>query len=170
MLETKIYLSEYGYKQYLEEIELVKEKIKKNTALKNEAFVNDPGNGWHDNFAFEEASREEDMLSNSLQSLYDKGKNIELIKEQSIIDPDIITIEDIVTIKFIYEDGDTEVETFQLTGNWKQNYDNELQEITINSPLGRTLYLKKTGSLLNYSVNKNTIKVEILKKTNNKEF
>lgn len=161
MIKTKIYLSEFGYKQYLEEIEYVKEKIKKNATIKNESFVNDPGNGWHDNFAFEEASREEDMLISELQTLYNKGKDIEQIKE---IDwnPDTIRINSIITIKFTYEDGETELEQFKLTGNWKQDSESSLQEITINSPLGRIIYQKKIGALLEYCVNNTVIRIEIL--------
>ena len=54
MLEDKIYLTEEGYKQYCEEVEKIEAEILKNTDYKVQAISEAPGDGWHDNFAYED--------------------------------------------------------------------------------------------------------------------
>ena len=60
----KIYLDQEGYKNYLKEIEVIKEKIQKNSIDISEYIGDDAyGDGWHDNFAYEQAIKKENCLS-----------------------------------------------------------------------------------------------------------
>ena len=61
----------------------------------------------------------------------------------------------------IYSDIDKETEIFLLSGSYTTKSD---QEITLNSPLGRAIYLQKIGSIVSYKTSGKTIKVHILEK------
>lgn len=161
MLQDKIYLTADGYKQYCEEIEKIEVELLKNTDYKVQAISEAPGNGWHDNFAYEDACRNESMLQKRLEQLLKQKGKIELI-ESSIYDRNLVNIGDVVKLEFIYDDGDTEIEEVRLTGNWKVSLDGLVQEVSLNSPLGRAIYLQKIGSSVSYSVNGREIRIRIL--------
>ena len=55
----KIYVSKEGLQEFLEELEKKRKFLEKNLQFQGEAIRNAPGDGWHDNFAFEEAIQEE---------------------------------------------------------------------------------------------------------------
>lgn len=161
MLQDKIYLTADGYKQYCEEIEKIEVELLKNTDYKVQAISEAPGNGWHDNFAYEDACRNESMLQKRLEQLLKQKGKIELI-ESSIYDRNLVNIGDVVKLEFMYDDGDTEIEEVRLTGNWKVSLDGLVQEVSLNSPLGRAIYLQKIGSSVSYSVNGREIRIRIL--------
>ena len=79
MLENKIYLTEEGYKQYCEEIEKIETEILKNTDYKVQAISEAPGDGWHDNFAYEDACRTENMLQKRLEQLLKQKEKLSLL-------------------------------------------------------------------------------------------
>ena len=163
MLEDRIYLTLDGYKQYCEEIEKIEAEILENTKFKVEAIREAPGDGWHDNFAYEDACRTETMLQKRLEQMLIQKKKIEII-ESTTFDQDLVNIGDIIQLEFKYNDGDTEVEEVRLTGNWKVSSNDSIQEVSLNSPLGRAIYLQKIGSMVNYSVNDQKIFIQILSK------
>ena len=163
MLEDRIYLTLDGYKQYCEEIEKIEAEILENTKFKVEAIREAPGDGWHDNFAYEDACRTETMLQKRLEQMLIQKKKIEII-ESTTFDQDLVNIGDIIQLEFKYDDGDTEVEEVRLTGNWKVSSNDSIQEVSLNSPLGRAIYLQKIGSTVNYSVNDQKIFIQILSK------
>ena len=70
MEDNKIYLDKNGYEQLLAEIDRINQELSTNGKEKGEAYEV-AGDGWHDNFAFEEASRQEKLLLNQLRSKYD---------------------------------------------------------------------------------------------------
>lgn len=41
----------------------------------------------------------------------------------------------------------------KITGNYGASLDGKMNEITINSPLGRALYLQEVGSTVHYVIN-----------------
>ena len=59
----KIYLDQDGYENYLKEIDRIREKIRKNSSDISEFASDDAyGDGWHDNFAYEQAIQKENAL------------------------------------------------------------------------------------------------------------
>ena len=115
MLENNIYLTEEGYKQYCEEIEKIETEILKNTDYKVQAISEAPGDGWHDNFAYEDACRNENMLQKRLEQLLKQKGKIELI-DSKVSDQSLVNIGDVIKLEFMYDDGDSEVEEIRLTG------------------------------------------------------
>ena len=59
----KIYLDQEGYENHLKELEEIREKIRKNSSDISEFMSDDAyGDGWHDNFAYEQAIQKESSL------------------------------------------------------------------------------------------------------------
>jgi hypothetical protein len=67
MDDDKIYLDKEGYKKYLEEIDELKRQYTLNSKEKSEAYQVAVGDGWHDNFGFEQAKRDEDRILGELR-------------------------------------------------------------------------------------------------------
>ena len=59
MKDEKIYLTKSGYEQFLSELQKLRDSLSNNGKGKSDAYVNAVGDGWHDNFEFEQAKREE---------------------------------------------------------------------------------------------------------------
>ncbi len=163
MLEEKIYLTSDGYMQYCDEIEKINAKILENNTLKAEACSEAPGDGWHDNFAYEDACRTENMLLKQVEQLLKQKDRIEIVDSNND-EQDLVNIGDFIRIEFIYDDGNVDIEEVKLTGNWKATLTDSLQEISLNSPLGRAIYRKKIGSMLSYLVDEREIRIHILEK------
>ena len=145
---SKIYLDEKGYQEYLQEIDNIKEKIRKNSCDISEYQSDDAyGDGWHDNFAYEQAIIKERSL---MYELDDKVKNldkIEIIKRNK--SNDIADINTIVEIRFNEED---ETEKFLISGSSSSDINKEIPVITLNSPLGKAIYKKKKDDTFTYEV------------------
>lgn len=158
-MKEKIYLSQAGYNEYLNIIENEKKRLYETGLLKREANEQAPGDGWHDNFLYEDAVREENMALNNIENLLKKQNSIQIISKHN--KKEYVDINDWIVLEMIFDKDDKEIATFHITGNYKPNQE---EEITINSPLGKAIYNKKVGSTLEYKVNDNKIVVKIQKK------
>lgn len=150
---SKIYLDEKGYNEYLKEIDAIKEKIKQNSSDITEYQSDDAyGDGWHDNFAYEEAMKKENMLFHELEVKMKGLKNIEIVKESA--NENEVNINKIVSLKF---DDNDEIEKYQLTGGSSSNTSLKIPSITLNSPLGKAIYKKKINDKFKYDIDGNTV-------------
>lgn len=61
-------------------------------------------------------------------------------------------------------EDDSETEIIKLTGKYLPNQDVTPPEITLNSPLGSAIYLKKIPSTVTYQIGDNLVYVNIIKK------
>lgn len=154
---NEILVSKDGYNQYLNLIKELEEKLNDNGTNSTEACVSAVGDGWHDNFSFEALMEDGRKLNYQINKLKNDKQYIKIINDK--YEKDLININDKVNILFIYDDNDIEEEQILLTGNYLP-VDNE---ITLNSPLGKTIYKQKNNSKLEYKVNDNIIKIEIKK-------
>lgn len=152
---SKIYLDKLGYENYLKSLEDIKKEIDENAKLMS-LYVSDDayGDGWHDNFAYEETMRKEAELFQK----YNKKKS--MLKDIVIIDKESNgTVSLNMKVELLFIDDDL-VEEYILTGDINSNIDDK--SITINSPLGSAIYGKKIGDKVSYKVGDNTYNVEIL--------
>ena len=117
----EILVDENGYKQFFEELKRLEDLSRSNSALGSEVYKDAVGDGWHDNFAFEESMRESRAIA----------------------------------------------EVITLTGNYIPNTTNEINEISLNSPLGKALFKAKIGTSTSYFVGNSEIFITILEKLNN---
>lgn len=165
----EIIVDEYGYNQFLKELEKLKQQSLLISSVGSKAYQDAIGDGWHDNFAFEESMRESRNTATKIENMLKTKQFIKIIKTETK-ESDLINIGDMLKIKIHYSDDDIEEITVKLTGNFIPIIDSEtdIQEITLNSPLGKALYLKSIeDNDINYVVNNNKIKISIVEKINN---
>ena len=162
-------VDEYGYKEFFEELEKLKQLSLLNASAGSEAYNDTVGDGWHDNFAFEESMRESRNIATRIDNMLKTKKHLKIIKTIPK-ENNLINIGDILKVKIYYSNEDVEETTIKLTGNFIPIIENEndIQEITLNSPLGKALYLKNIeDNDINYDVNNNRIKITIIEKISN---
>ena len=163
----EIIVDENGYKQYLEELEKLKNLSLLNSSSGSEAYNDAIGDGWHDNFAFEESMRESRNIAIRIEKMLKVKENLKIIKKENIIDKDIINLDDTLIIEIKYSDDDIEEEKIKITGNYSPNIDPKIniQEITLNSPIGKALYKKSIkDENIKYSVNDKEIYIKVKEK------
>ena len=149
----KIYLDENGYKQYLSEIEDIRNKIDANNRDISEYMSDDAyGDSWHDNFAYEQAIQKENVLRRDLDLKLKGLKNIVII--DSTKNNNDVSIDSIVDIIF---EGETEIETYKITGSTTSNIQEKIPSITINSPFGKAIFHKQKNDVFTYNVDDNMI-------------
>lgn len=153
-MNNKIYLDEEGYKEYLKEIEDLKQEFNNKAKGGTEAAEAAVGDGWHDNFDFEEAKKFEYSLSYKLKEKIANLKNIVILKNKS---NKCININDYISLTLIYDDDDQEKIIIKLIGAPNPNLNEEYQEITLNSPLGKELLNKDKNYKGSYFVNNKEI-------------
>lgn len=168
MEDKKIYLDKKGKEQYMQEFEDIKEKLKENSKSKSSAHTDAVGDGWHDNFAFEEAKRKENELIFEIEKKIQGIRNIVIVEKGS--DATVVDIDDIVEIKVIYAEDDIEQGIYKLIGGTRPNTDAPIQELTINSPVGEGIYKKKAVCKTSCKINGREVPVEILGKIINPEI
>ena len=170
-LNDKIYLDQKGYEQFLEEIDELRGKLRNNGRAKSEAYSSAVGDGWHDNFDFEEAKREELRIMGELKESLEKLSKIVIIDE--VINENMVNINDIITVKIEFDEDEIEEMSFKLVGLNRPNLNSEIKEISINSPLGKSVYCKKVGDVGSYDADGNAISyiiTDVLKYENNNEI
>lgn len=158
-----------GYQQYLDEIEKLKKLSLNNSTAGSEAYKDAVGDGWHDNFAFEESMRQSRSIATRIDNMLKNKQYLKVIETKAKED-NLINIGDTLKVKIHYLDDDIEETTIKLTGNFIPiiETENDVQEITLNSPMGKALYLKNIeDDDINYYVNNKKIKITIIKKINN---
>ena len=162
MSDEKIYLDQQGYANLLENIERLKARLHENNMGRKDAFDAGAGDGW-DSPEFEEIERKERMILGELQRCYDELSRVIIIERQG--NSDIVDIGDIVRVDMYFSADDFEEQLFKLVGGTPNFYlTAEIQEISINSPMGNSIYKKKVGDRCSYSVNNRQFTVLIKEK------
>ncbi len=155
------YVSQDGYDLFVKGIDDLRNKLNGKGKENSESFNSAVGDGWHDNFDFEQSAREEKKILKQIDDNKKILNNLVIIKEDAK-DDDLVKINDIVLLKLEYEDNSSEELLFKLVGTfYANNNDEEYQEITLNSPIGKAIYHKKISSMTEYIVNNKKIKVYI---------
>lgn len=154
----KIYLDQKGYDNYIKELEDIREKIQKNSSDISEFASDDAyGDGWHDNFAYEQAVQKENALLYQYHQKLEGLNKIEII--ESCKNLDSVEIGSVVEIQF---EGEYDTEIYTLTGNTTSSMDDDKMSITINSPLGRSIFKKKKMDSFQYEIDSNQIRGKII--------
>lgn len=166
----KLFLDKISYEALLEEIELLKKELAKNGKEKADAYSGSAGDGWHDNFAFDEANRQERMILGQLKECYRKLEKVEIVEKTD--NQILIDLNDIVAVNMIFSPEDNETIEFKLVGAVKSHIsdNDDIYEISINSPLGKSVYHKKVGDKVSYKVENEIFNIEIISKTSEKEL
>ena len=152
-----------GYNQFFKELYRLQEISRQNSALGSEVYQNAVGDGWHDNFAFEESMRESRMITKRIDDLLEKKEKLKIIND---LDKkiELVNLGDTVDVEIKYSDDDIEREIITLTGNYIPNTNNSLNEITLNSPIGKAIFKAKIGTSVSYYVEDNEIFITLISK------
>lgn len=159
--DNKIYLDKVGYDQYLKEIDDLRAKLNENGKSLGQAYSSAVGDGWHDNFDYEDSMRRERVISDYLREKIANKKNIVVVEKHH--KAKYVDLDDTIKLKLIFNSCDQEELIVKLTGGAVGSMEDD-ETITLNSPLGRAIYNKKINSVTSYRVNDKEVKVEILEK------
>ena len=143
-----------GFNQYYEELNRLKDISLSIASTGSESYADAVGDGWHDNFAFEDTMRESRKIASRINKMLEDEKYLKIVDKKSNSD-DIIDIGDIIKIKVIYDIDDIEEYTVKLTGKYMIDNNAKIKEVSLNSPIGRSIYLKNINDDdIGYYVNK----------------
>ncbi len=146
-----------GFDQIDELINKEKEKLKSAVKDKAAAFQNDT-NTWHDNAAYDTAIEKETGSILEINRLIDLKTSAEIISKHN--NQNLVDIGDIVTV-----DMNDDLFDVKLTGKFLAN--SKEGEVTLNSPIGKAVYMKKIGdetTFITYNGKKCSLKIVDLKK------
>ena len=153
-----------GFNQYYEELNRLKDISLSIASIGSESYADAVGDGWHDNFAFEDTMRESRKIASRINKMLEDEKYLKIVDKKSTSD-DIIDIGDILKIKVIYDIDDVEEYTIKLTGRYMIDNNAKIKEVSLNSPIGRSIYLKNINDNdIGYYVNDKRISIKIIRK------
>ncbi len=153
-----------GFNQYYEELNRLKDLSLSIASIGSESYADAVGDGWHDNFAFEDTMRESRKIASRINKLLEDEKYLKIVDKKSTSN-DIIDVGDILTIRVIYDIDDIEEYTIKLTGKYMIDNNAKIKEVSLNSPIGRSIYLKNINDNdISYYVNDKKISIKIINK------
>lgn len=163
---NKILVSKDGYNQFFLELKKLKDSISSNALISTEACNDAVGDGWHDNFAYDEAMRQERFIVSKINDMINDIPFLKVIDDE--YDSDKVNIDDVIEVLIKYAVDEEEKEILKLTGKYSLcNDDNSAKEVSLNSPIGKAIYKQDIGNTVSYIVGNNNIEVSILKRINN---
>lgn len=152
------------FNQYYEELNKLKDLSLSIASIGSEFYADAVGDGWHDNFAFEDTMRESGKIASRINKMLENEKYLKIVDKKSTSD-DIIDIGDILKIKVIYDIDDIEEYTIKLTGKYMMDNNAKIKEVSLNSPIGISIYLKNINDNdTHYYVNDIRISIKIIRK------
>ena len=153
-----------GFNQYYEELNRLKDISLSIASIGSESYADAVGDGWHDNFTFEDTMRESRKIASRINKMLEDEKYLKIVDKKSNFD-DIIDVGDILKIKVIYDIDDIEEYTIKLTGKYMIDNNAKIKEVSLNSPIGRSIYLKNINDDdIGYYVNDKKISIKIINK------
>lgn len=157
-----IYLDKSGYEELLSSIEELKNRIKENNRGRREAFNSETNDGCLSS-EFLEIERIDFMLSTELE------RKIEMLSRVVIVETpensEQVNIGDVVILCISHDGINSDERLFKIVGGMPVfDPDAEIQEISINSPIGKAIFQKTIGEVCNYTVNNNKFSVLIKEK------
>ena len=162
----EILVDRNGYEQFLSILNELKSSLENIASGAAEVGRDAVGDGWHDNFAYDELMRDERKVSAKLKKMLLDGRNIKIIKDVKS-NADTINIGDTLKVEVIYAEDDIEVFEVKLTGKYLPDSESSIQEISLNSQMGRALYLKNVHNKILYKIHDEEVEIKVLEKNGN---
>ena len=95
----EFYVDNRGYQKLLEEVEKAERKLKDHRKTRGDSYSSSAGDGWHDNFDFEEMERQERLLNGDLQIKQERLKKAVIVDKQD--NENIVDIGDVLSLTLI---------------------------------------------------------------------
>ena len=162
----EILVDRNGYEQFLSILSELKERLENIESGAAEVCRDAVGDGWHDNFAYDELMRDEIKVTAKLKKMLLDGRNIKVIEEVKA-SADMINIGDVLKVEVIYAEDDIEIFEVKLTGKYFPDSESPIQEISLNSQMGRALYLKNVHNKILYKIHDEEVEIKVLEKNGN---
>lgn len=165
-MKEQLKLNKQGYEEYLQNIKKKEKELADVRMYKGTTAINQ-GDNWHDNPILYQTEMKEQFLMREIAEMKHKLLSIEIIDKQG--DDSLIDIGDVVKIDMIFSSSDHEEYIFKLVAkdplfDMNGYIEEDIEEVSINSPLGNALYLKKIGDIATYKVEDRTITIELKEK------
>lgn len=129
-------------------IELLKDELKTVRIRKSEAANEGPGDGYHDNFAFEQATLQEEMLSKRIYELQHIMHGAQIIEFEGAPDG-AVKVGSLVKFERIDKSGNAKKFEVKIVDIQSGEHPHEA---TLNSPIGRALLYKQKGDFGEFSL------------------
>lgn len=155
-----IKMDKEGFEKYKNQIVKLEEELANVRMYKGKTAIFQ-GDNWHDNPELYQTEAQERSLMQQIRDMKDNIRNIEIVEKNE--NSDTIDVGDIVLIETIFDEDDIEEMTLKLVGGYG-DLNCEIPEISINSPLGKSIYGKKVLEQTSYQVNGNIFNVLIKEK------
>ena len=84
--------------------------------------------------------------------------------DNTIKKDELINIGDILKIEVIYDESDVEVFEIKLTGKYLPDLESDIQEISLNSQMGKALFKKNIYKDISYKIHGNLAIIKVLEK------
>lgn len=152
-----------GYEQFMNVFEKLKSSMNNIATSGSEAYRDAVGDGWHDNFAYEELMRDEKKVDAQIKKMIDDKKNLKII-DNTLKKDELINIGDVLKIEVIYDDTDVEIFEIKLTGKYLPDLESNIQEISLNSQMGKALFKKNIYKDISYKIHGNLAIIKVLEK------
>lgn len=152
-----ILVDKKGYNEEIARLEKLKMDFEQNARDKALAMQDNPGNSWHDNFAFESLDLNEQHIVSMIKEQKNRISRLKVIEDS--YEDDCVNLADTVLLELTFEDDASEVIEATL---FASNCDVLSGGVSINSPLGSAIYKQKIGSFVSYSVNDSLVRVKII--------
>lgn len=159
-MKEKLRLDQAGYEKFLLEIEKVEKELNDIRKYKGEDAIFQ-GDNWHDNPTLYQAEMVERNLMLRISEMRQQLLDIEIVEKQNQ-DDGVVDIGDVVKVTMLFV-TDEEDEIFKLVGG-SADFSADIREISINSPLGASIYGKSIGTRVSYKVQEREISAIIKEK------
>ena len=161
--EVKIYVTQDGYDQYMEALK--DSEINLSEKLKERMGSGKNRVGGDGDYQTGVSDNEVALAASNVRRLKDEISRLKIVSKENLEESQI-DLGDIVTLLHI---DTNEMRQVKLTGGMPVvRFGDEINSITINSPMGKAIYKKNVGDTVSYSVGKNKFSIFIVSKE--KEF
>lgn len=152
-------LTKEAYRQKLKELEQLNEKLKEVRKEKALQISQSDGDDRHDNFGFEQAEIQERAVIKNISDLTAQLRDVTIVETIESKGKQIVQVGDLVSMKLDYGDGDE----FEAEYRLQALPSNEGATVTLNSPIGKTIFQKEVGFIGECKIaNGSIVKIQIL--------
>lgn len=155
-----IYVTKEGYEQFQEKLKQAEKNRQSNLRDLSSSCNDYVGDGWHDNPLYDDAMLKSRIHDYEISKLLKQERQLKIIEDT--YDEELVNVNDIVEVEFIYSSNERERIFIKLTGLYLPNLNSDIIEISLNSPIGQCLYKAKIGELCEYNDNGKKIKIRVI--------
>lgn len=134
-------LTKEAYKTKEMQLDSLYDKLDKIRKEKAMSIAQADGDSRHDNFGFEQAEMQERATLKEIRDLTKVLENATIVEEKSKLSSKTVDIGSTVKLEMNYGNGEIEVVSLKL----EALLSSEEEIVTLNSPIGRTIFQQKIG-------------------------